>query len=77
MTLVDLVEMFCDWIASCTRHDNGNPFDSIVINKERFGYDDVMAQILANTVTKLFPELATKCGTYEEAVLRKEEKSKK
>jgi len=50
MNLVDLIEMFCDWMAAVQRHANGDIHKSIDINKERFGYDDMMASIFHNTV---------------------------
>lgn len=49
MTLVDLLEMLCDWKAAGLRHDNGDIFRSIEINKERFGYSEELAQIFKNT----------------------------
>ena len=49
MTLVDLVEMFCDWCAATERHDNGDISKSIAINRTRFGYDEVLANIFVNT----------------------------
>ena len=33
MNLIDLIEMMCDWKASGMRHDNGDLFKSIEINK--------------------------------------------
>ena len=69
MSLFDLVEMLCDWKAASERHDRppapaapGRPdapqYDSrisrsIEINKERFGYSDELATILANTVREM------------------------
>ncbi len=53
MTLVDLVEMICDWIAATQRHDDGDIHRSIEINKERFRYDDQLCRILHNTVDAL------------------------
>jgi len=38
MTLVDLVEMICDWKAASMRHSNGDIKESIKCNKDRFGY---------------------------------------
>jgi len=49
MTLVDLIEMLCDWKAASLRHDDGNIFKSIEINKKRFGYSDELKEILENT----------------------------
>lgn len=53
MTLVDLLEMFCDWFASSQRHADGNILKSIAINKERFGLSDQLAVILENTAEML------------------------
>lgn len=52
MTLVDLVEMFCDWKAAAERHNDGDILKSININQQRFGYSDDIKQILINTVMK-------------------------
>jgi hypothetical protein len=49
MTLMDVVEMFFDWMAAVERHDNGDINRSIEINKDRFGYDDMIASIFRNT----------------------------
>jgi len=49
MNLVDLVEMFCDWLAATKRHETGNIHNSIKINKERFKYDDILTSIFENT----------------------------
>jgi len=49
MTLVDLVEMFCDWCAATERHDDGDIRKSISVNMERFGYDETLAEIFINT----------------------------
>ena len=49
MTLVDLLEMLCDWKASSMRHQDGNILKSIEINQTRFGYTDELKKILENT----------------------------
>ena len=49
MNLVDLVEMFCDWKAASTRHDDGNINKSIEINADRFGMGPELVNILENT----------------------------
>lgn len=54
MTLLDLVEMICDWKAASQRHSDGNLRKSIDINQQRFGYSDELKQIFYNTVTKHF-----------------------
>lgn len=55
MTLVDVVEMFCDWIAATKRHKNGDIFNSIEINTERFGVSDQLRRIFLNTI-KEYPQ---------------------
>lgn len=49
MTLIDLIEMFCDWKAASERHNDGNILKSIEYNKKRFGIDAQLTQILNNT----------------------------
>ena len=56
MTLVDLVEMICDWIAATQRHEDGDIRRSIEVNAERFGYDDQIRRILLNTVDAMAAE---------------------
>lgn len=50
MTLVDVVEMLCDWKAATERHDDGDIMRSLEIQQERFGMGDTLTQILRNTV---------------------------
>ena len=50
MTLVDVVEMFCDWQAAAERHDDGNINDSIDKNEKRFKMSKQLAQIFRNTI---------------------------
>ena len=61
MTLVDVVEMLCDWKAATLRHDDGDIFKSIEINKERFGLSQQLAAILKNTAEKWDFPLGKKC----------------
>ena len=49
MTLVDIIEMFCDWKASTLRMNDGNLLKSIELNAERFNMDGQLKQILINT----------------------------
>jgi len=49
MTLVDLVEMFCDWKAATERHADGDLQKSIEHNKGRFAMSDQLAAIFENT----------------------------
>ena len=54
MNLVDLVEMFCDWVASTSRHKDGDIYNSIQQNKGRFGYSNELEMIFINTVAEVF-----------------------
>ena len=49
MTLIDLLEMFCDWCAATERHDDGNIGKSIAHNMQRFGFGETLASIMVNT----------------------------
>jgi len=53
MTLIDLVEMFCDWKASSERHTDGNILKSIDINSERFSMNPQLVKIFKNTATEM------------------------
>ena len=50
MTLLDLLEMLCDWKAAGLRHADGDIYRSLDINHQRFGYSYELHQILKNTV---------------------------
>lgn len=50
MSLLDLVEMLCDWKAATLRHADGDIRRSIEINQKRFGYSDELKQIFLNTL---------------------------
>lgn len=49
MTLIDLIEMICDWKSSSLRHNDGNILNSIEINQPRFRYSDDLKSIFENT----------------------------
>lgn len=49
MTLIDLVEMFCDWKAASERHADGDFAKSLGVNQTRFGISDQLASIFENT----------------------------
>lgn len=53
MSLLDLVEMLCDWKAATLRHNDGNITCSIDINQKRFGYSDELKQIFLNSLSLL------------------------
>lgn len=52
MDLFDLIEMICDWKAAVMRHDDGDIYKSLEINKERFKIGDQLYSILKNTVDR-------------------------
>lgn len=54
MTLVNILEMLCDWKAASMRHPDSNFIESIEKNQERFGYSDDVKQILINTANYYF-----------------------
>jgi hypothetical protein len=62
MTLVDLIEMLCDWKSSSMRHNNGNILKSIEINQIRFNYSDELKQILQNTANWLDSQKVNHCA---------------
>lgn len=49
MTLIDLLEMLCDWKAATERHDDGDIGRSLDINRDRFEMGDQLVVILENT----------------------------
>lgn len=53
MSLLDVMEMFCDWKAASEQHKNGSIERSIHINRERFGFSEQLASILENTWREL------------------------
>lgn len=53
MSLLDIVEMLCDWKAASERTKQGSIAASLAHNKVRFGIDDQLAAILENTVREL------------------------
>ena len=53
-TLIDLIEMFLDWKAASERHEDGDIFRSIDINKKRFEISDQLVHILNNTAKDMF-----------------------
>ena len=53
MDLLDIFEMFFDWKAASERHNDGNIYRSISVNKERFKMSDQLEQIFINTAKKM------------------------
>lgn len=56
MSLLDLIEMLCDWKAATMRHADGDIFKSVEINQKRFGYSDELKEIFLNTIRELNPQ---------------------
>jgi hypothetical protein len=53
MSLLDVIEMICDWKAAGERHNDGNFAESLRINRERFGLSDQLYMLLVNTAREL------------------------
>lgn len=53
MTLIDLLEMLCDWKAATLRHKDGDIYRSIEQNQKRFNYSDELKDIFKNTINYL------------------------
>ena len=54
MNLVDIVEMFCDWLAATKRHDDGDIYKSIEHNSKEIG--SLLSEIFENTAREIFRE---------------------
>ena len=53
MSLLDVIEMLCDWKAATARHADGDMRQSLLLNARRFGIGDQLARILSNTAYEL------------------------
>lgn len=53
MSLLDILEMLCDWKAATERHANGDYGKSLIINRERFLINSQTFQIIVNTAKEL------------------------
>lgn len=53
MSLLDLVEMFCDWKAAGERHADGSLQKSIQVNRKRFNIPPELVEIFENTRVEL------------------------
>ncbi len=53
MSLLDVVEMLCDWKAASERTKQGSIAQSLPVNRKRFNIDDQLFSILENTVKEL------------------------
>ena len=48
MNLMQLVEMWLDWLAACKRNKNGNIYQSLEVNMDRFKISDQLYNVLLN-----------------------------
>lgn len=53
MTLIDVIEMLCDWKAATERHEDGDLSKSLGIQQERFGLAPQLVWIFENTAREL------------------------
>ena len=53
MSLLDVIEMFCDWYAAGKRHADGDFGKSLEINEKRFDLSPQLASIFRNTKREL------------------------
>jgi hypothetical protein len=56
MSLIDLIEMLCDWRAATERNKNGNIRTSIEKNTTRYNLSPQLARIMQNTVREMFQD---------------------
>jgi hypothetical protein len=53
MTLIDIIEMFCDWKAASMRHADGSFAASLEHNRQRFSIGNQLHNIFVNTANEL------------------------
>ena len=53
MSLLDLLEMLCDWKAAGERHANGSMGRSLEVNRDRFKIGPQLQSVLENTAREL------------------------
>ena len=56
MNLIDVLEMFIDWLASSKRHTDGDVNRSIEINRDRFQMSAQLVSIFKNTARDFVPD---------------------
>ena len=56
MTLIDLMEMLCDWKAASERHADGDVLKSIGMNQKRFNVSPQLQAILLNSAKEMLTE---------------------
>lgn len=53
MSLFDITEMLMDWKAASERHENGDIWSSLAVNKERFGLSEQLYGVLCTTAKEM------------------------
>jgi len=53
MSLLDQIELLCDWKAATRRHKNGSLKNSIEFNSKRFGYSEKTKKALLKTAKEI------------------------
>jgi hypothetical protein len=53
MSLLDLLEMLCDWKAATERHADGSMARSMEVNVPRFGISEQLERVLENTIREM------------------------
>lgn len=53
MSIIDIIEMLCDWKAATERMKDGNMQESLEINRVRFNIDDQLYAVIINTAREL------------------------
>lgn len=53
MSLLDLIEMLCDWKAATMRHNDGDIRRSVGINRDRFQISEQLEHVLLNTIDEM------------------------
>lgn len=56
MTLVDLIEMICDWRAAIEKNKDGDIFRSLEINSVKHNISPQLKKILENTIKEYFKD---------------------
>lgn len=69
MNLFDIMEMLIDWYATAKLYDTGDIHKSIEINKDRFGIEPQLLQVISNTVPWLTGSMFEPCTKSQEGML--------
>ena len=53
MSLLDVIEMLCDWRAAVDPHQDGDLYQSLLINARRAGIGEQLYAVIENTAREL------------------------